>query len=53
VVTDPPWQYDTGNSLAYPTMAIEDIKAMPVREIAAENAILCLWMTNNPSAGCL
>ncbi|MGA2436845.1 MAG: MT-A70 family methyltransferase, partial [Bryobacteraceae bacterium] len=46
VVADPPWQYDTGNSLPYPTMPIEEIKAMPVKEIADENAILWLWTTN-------
>lgn len=46
VVADPPWQYETGNSLPYPTMPLEDIKAMPVREIADENATLWLWATN-------
>jgi N6-adenosine-specific RNA methylase IME4 len=46
IVADPPWQYETGNSLPYPTMPIEDIKAMPVREIADENAVLWLWTTN-------
>jgi N6-adenosine-specific RNA methylase IME4 len=46
IVADPPWQYESGNSLPYPTMAIEDIKAMPVDEIADENAILWLWTTN-------
>ena len=46
IVADPPWQYDSGNSLPYPTMPIEEIKAMPVREIADENAILWLWTTN-------
>jgi N6-adenosine-specific RNA methylase IME4 len=46
IVADPPWQYDSGNSLPYPTMPLEDIKAMPVREIADENAILWLWTTN-------
>lgn len=46
IVADPPWQYDTGNSLPYPTMPLEDIKAMPVQEIADENAILWLWTTN-------
>src|ERR1039458_8845644 len=46
IVADPPWQYETGNSLPYPTMPLEDIKAMPVREIADENAILWLWTTN-------
>ena len=46
IVADPPWQYDSGNALPYPTMALEDIKAMPVRDIADENAILWLWTTN-------
>jgi len=46
VVADPPWQYDTGNSLPYPTMPVDEIKAMPVRDIADENATLWLWTTN-------
>jgi len=46
IVADPPWQYDSGNSLPYPTMEIEAIKALPVRDIADENAILWLWATN-------
>src|SRR6202790_360276 len=46
IVADPPWRYDSGNSLPYPTMDIEEIKAMPVAGIAHENAILWLWTTN-------
>jgi N6-adenosine-specific RNA methylase IME4 len=46
IVADPPWRYDGGNDLPYPTMDIEEIKAMPVRDIADENAILWLWTTN-------
>jgi len=46
VVADPPWQYDTGSSLPYPTMSIDEIKAMPVPELADENATLWLWTTN-------
>ncbi len=46
IVADPPWRYDSGNSLPYPTMDIEEIKAMPVVEIADDNAILWLWTTN-------
>ncbi|MGD1097560.1 MAG: MT-A70 family methyltransferase [Bryobacteraceae bacterium] len=46
IVADPPWRYDSGNSVPYPTMDIEEIKAMPVAEIADENAILWLWATN-------
>lgn len=45
-----PWPalrpYDTGGSLPYPTMDIEDIKALPVREIADGNSILWLWTAN-------
>ncbi len=46
IVADPPWRYESGNSLPYPTMDIEEIKAMPVAEIADENATLWLWTTN-------
>src|SRR5712664_2317795 len=46
IVADPPWQYESGNCLPYPTMPIEDIKALPVSDIADENAILWLWATN-------
>jgi N6-adenosine-specific RNA methylase IME4 len=46
IVADPPWRYESGASLPYPTMALEDIKAMPVRDIADENSILWLWTTN-------
>src|ERR1035437_156238 len=46
IVADPPWRYESGNFLPYPTMDIEDIKAMPVRDIAAADAILRLWTTN-------
>jgi len=46
IVADPPWQYDTGASLPYPTMAVDEIKAMPIRQIADENSTLWLWTTN-------
>ncbi len=46
IVADPPWRYDSGNDLPYPTMDIEEIKAMPIRDIAADDAILWLWATN-------
>jgi len=47
ILADPPWKYDFSNSgnraiiNQYPTMSIEDIKAMEVP--AAENATLFLW----------
>jgi N6-adenosine-specific RNA methylase IME4/ParB-like chromosome segregation protein Spo0J len=46
IVADPPWRYESGASLPYPTMALEDIKALPVRDIADENSVLWLWTTN-------
>jgi N6-adenosine-specific RNA methylase IME4 len=46
IVADPPWRYETGNDLPYPTMPLEEIKAMPVRDMADENSILWLWTTN-------
>ena len=46
IIADPPWRYDTGNSLPYPAMDIEQIKALPVGKIADEDAILWLWTTN-------
>ena len=46
MVADLPWQYECSGSLLYPTMPLADIKTMPVREIADENATLWLWTTN-------
>ncbi len=47
IVADPPWRYECGNSLPYPTMDIAEIKSLPVRDLAADNAILWLWTTNS------
>jgi N6-adenosine-specific RNA methylase IME4/ParB-like chromosome segregation protein Spo0J len=46
IVADPPWRYGSGNDLPYPTMDIEEIKALPVEDIAADDAVLWLWTTN-------
>jgi N6-adenosine-specific RNA methylase IME4/ParB-like chromosome segregation protein Spo0J len=46
IVADPPWRYESGSDVPYPTMDIEEIKAMPVEEVADANAILWLWTTN-------
>jgi N6-adenosine-specific RNA methylase IME4/ParB-like chromosome segregation protein Spo0J len=46
IVADPPWRYESGNSLPYPTMPLEEIKALAVRDIAEQNATLWLWTTN-------
>ena len=49
IYADPPWKYDFSDSLSravenhYPTMELEEIKSLPVQDIAADQAILFLW----------
>lgn len=53
IYADPPWHYQVysrkgeGRSAEshYPTMSIEDIKALPVQSVAAEDCALFLWVT--------
>lgn len=50
IYADPPWSYDlkVGQGIAdeeYETMPIEEIKALPVADMADENAVLFLWVT--------
>ncbi len=54
IVADPPWFYhlrETDSShrgrCPYPAMSDEQIKTMPVQAIAAKDAYLLLWTTNN------
>lgn len=51
ILADPPWKKDQlGNYGAvkhYKLMSIEDIKAMPVEDLAADNAHLYIWLTNS------
>ena len=61
IVADPPWRVNTGPSwgsdkaapvngtshkLAYPTMAVEKIAALPVANLAAKDAHLYIWTIN-------
>jgi N6-adenosine-specific RNA methylase IME4 len=51
VYADPPWPYGNQATRAstgrhYRTMAVEDIAALPVRPLTAEDAHLHLWTTN-------
>lgn len=53
IYADPPWQYSdkliAGYGAAehhYPTMSIAELCAMPIGNIAAENAVLFLWVTS-------
>ena len=50
IYADPPWRYrnkPNGRSPEdhYPTMHMEDIKALPVKELAADDCVLFLWVT--------
>lgn len=57
IVADPPWPYDKinpdkdaddyrGGGLAYGSMSLSEIAALPVAEIAAADSRLFLWTTN-------
>jgi N6-adenosine-specific RNA methylase IME4 len=55
VLADPPWRFRnkktggsmrSGSSQQYPTISTEDLCRMPVRDIAARNAILFMWATS-------
>jgi site-specific DNA-methyltransferase (adenine-specific) len=48
---DPPWQYDNSGlggaaQKHYPTLPTEEICALPVNDLAGDNAVLFLWVTN-------
>lgn len=53
IYADPPWRYDNVPETEsrfieeqYPTMSIEDICALPVKDIATPDAVLFLWATS-------
>jgi N6-adenosine-specific RNA methylase IME4 len=52
IYADPPWPYDNpkGNRAAlggcpYPSLSMEEIKALPIHRIAAPGSVLFLWAT--------
>lgn len=61
IYADPPWRYENppmggGNRSIenhYPTMTLEEICALPVKDIAAQDSILYLWATAPKLAECL
>lgn len=61
IYADPPWRYehppmgDSGRSIEnhYPTMTLEEICAVPVADIATDDAVLLLWATAPKLAECL
>lgn len=52
ILADPPWEYDYGGSMRgkaemhYSTMTTEEIKALPIQDHVAKDAMLFLWTTN-------
>jgi N6-adenosine-specific RNA methylase IME4 len=52
IVADPPWRYDNGTAtqggveFQYGTMTPEEIRALPVKDQADDDAHLYLWVTN-------
>jgi N6-adenosine-specific RNA methylase IME4 len=60
VYADPPWRYAAATTTPtrrieeqYPTMALEDICALPVKSLAAASAVLFLWATAPLLPDCL
>lgn len=53
IYADPPWPEKGGGKIKrgadrhYPLMSVKDIKMLPVKKWAADNAHLYLWVTNN------
>lgn len=50
IYADPPWGYRNRGTRAaaarhYPTMGVDEIKALPVADIAAADCVLFLWAT--------
>ena len=54
IYADPPWAYrnkKTGDSLVsgaeakYPTMSVDEISALPIKDIASKNSVLFVWAT--------
>jgi len=53
ILADPPWSFRAWSNKGmgrsaeqhYPTMRLEDIKALPVSDLAAEDCVLFLWAT--------
>ena len=53
IYADPPWEYGSAGqsisnqcSVKYPTMNIEKLKKLPLREISSKDCALFLWTTN-------
>ena len=55
ILVDPPWQFkgrasgptDRSTELHYPTMSMDELAALPVADLAADNCVLFLWVTSD------
>ena len=50
IYADPPWKYDDSNCQGaaekqYNTMSIEELRKLPVENLAAKDCVLFLWAT--------
>jgi N6-adenosine-specific RNA methylase IME4 len=50
ITADPPWRYSNSNlngsaARHYPTMSPAELQALPVAQLAADNAVLLMWGT--------
>lgn len=58
IYADPPWQYQFGFDIHgaaqrhYNTMSIDDLCALPIKDLADDNAVLFLWVTSPKLADC-
>ncbi|MFU2147186.1 MT-A70 family methyltransferase [Hafnia paralvei] len=55
IYADPPWQYGNKSSRGaaanhYSTMSLDELKRIPVWELAADNAVLAMWYTGTHDA---
>lgn len=52
ILADPPWRYEQASSESraienhYPTMSLDEICALPVVDLATDDAVLFLWTTS-------
>jgi N6-adenosine-specific RNA methylase IME4 len=47
IYADPPWKYNFKLAdFHYPTLSIDDLCALPVKQLADDNAVLFLWVTS-------
>jgi N6-adenosine-specific RNA methylase IME4 len=52
IYADPPWQYHEGRiwvdgsaEAEYPTMSIEELEKLPIKDLADKNCVLFMWVT--------